>query len=775
MNAQLIVSVTAVVLCVAITIAVFFALNGDSNAASYNYRVSFSTKWVNDWDGAVAGTGSGTVVVNSGVQSFTYTQGTHVHVQEADGFAYISQDTGATFDCMGDLGSLDYGSATPQAVASSLTTISSWPPDTDPDFSCAAGEDIHSVNSWDTDYFICSTGGVPSTVFTNTFRSTATSYEMHKTEAYPGVTVPSSATVNLNQCSDRYNVAGCSVGGFDFEAPKFCCESLAAVYAGTGDSCQKYDACFGSCSNNVPSSYQEGSEFTTLCASAESTFLTACATNPNRILSGTSTNWRDELKPPHAMKFAPKRAANPKKVDMEIRLREATESNIEAEKGRRDLRETNRIRLVEQHGEDFHRHLSEEEVERRLAAVNVCFMHGMGCADDCHKTDYWGDMASVLGLSSSKVHYMNTDSKYCDYTKSGSSSWSKCKGSSASSFISSSGSLNNGVSKGSRGSLPVQYKRFIDMNDCNVIFAHSMGNPTMAELINKLNGGSVGSYGWYNSNGPMRGSQAAHVVYEYCNDDIDWWDWGSYALWGVASAMGYCGSGSNAHNALTSMRPTGKDRTTRGTKTSCSLTNTRGCGSHYEKHYAKAYGLASSSQSYHNCGKGAKCKSAVYSDSGNIKTTGGGYSGIKGAMCGNGNGYGLGGGADGDGHAKNIALRGIHALTDYGEGSDGMVGYSSCKILNKSFGTHWKYTWYESNQSHLDGTCFTSEGSTTKEMPCSWFKWRVKNAGVRRSLEEGEGCGGWKNEANGKCTAWNTGGWCSNLGVQVLCPCTCEA
>ena len=42
-NASLIVSVTAMVLCVAITVAVYFAMSGDENAASYNYKVSFTS------------------------------------------------------------------------------------------------------------------------------------------------------------------------------------------------------------------------------------------------------------------------------------------------------------------------------------------------------------------------------------------------------------------------------------------------------------------------------------------------------------------------------------------------------------------------------------------------------------------------------------------------------------------------------------------------------------------------------------------------------------
>jgi hypothetical protein len=398
-------------------------------------------------------------------------------------------------------------------------------------------------------------------------------------------------------------------------------------------------------------------------------------------------------------------------------------------------------------------------------------MHGMGCEDNCHGTDYWGDMASKIGVASANVHYINTNSKYCDYKNSG----GFCSGAASTSFIDNNGNFDHNVGKESRGSLPAQFKRFIDVKGCNLIFAHSMGNPVMNELIDNLGslagGGSASDYEWYDSNGPMRGSMAAHVVYQYCKDSIKWWDFGSYAVYGVAKGMGYCGSGSTAHNALASMRPTGKNGWhERGEcpshKTGCPLSRTTGCGSHDEKHSEHGYGVNAMNNYQYGCGKGCNRWHNICTDNGDIKTGSTGYAHIKGSMCGNGGGYGLGHEANSAvGVGKNVALAGIHALTDYGEGSDGMVGFTSCQVLGKSYGGSPSSEHYNSDQTHQDGTCMTGDGAAQNKKPCSWFREMAKGV---------SNCGGHTNEANGNCALYKSVGYCSHHSwVISVCPCTC--
>ncbi|GMI11782.1 hypothetical protein TrVE_jg8631 [Triparma verrucosa] len=65
MNATLVISVTAVVMAIAITIAVFFKITGDADAHLNNYKVSFTTEHSYP-DGTVYATGSGTIVDSIG-------------------------------------------------------------------------------------------------------------------------------------------------------------------------------------------------------------------------------------------------------------------------------------------------------------------------------------------------------------------------------------------------------------------------------------------------------------------------------------------------------------------------------------------------------------------------------------------------------------------------------------------------------------------------------------------------------------------------------------
>ena len=182
-------------------------------------------------------------------------------------------------------------------------------------------------------------------------------------------------------------------------------------------------------------------------------------------------------------------------------------------------------------------------------------MHGMGCTDNCGPSEYWGGSYMSKLAPNAKHFYVNTNSKYCDF-KPGS-----CAGTVKATVDDGSGGkkINTGLDKAQRGPLVEQYKKFIDDNQCNVIIAHSMGNPVMAKVVETYGN----DYKWYDSAGPMRGSTAASVVYEYCNVDIAWTDFlgvrgvEKLLMKALTSGMGYCGTGGDQHNALISMMPHG--------------------------------------------------------------------------------------------------------------------------------------------------------------------------------------------------------------------------
>ncbi|GMI07744.1 hypothetical protein TrLO_g11538 [Triparma laevis f. longispina] len=88
---------------------------------------------------------------------------------------------------------------------------------------------------------------------------------------------------------------------------------------------------------------------------------------------------------------------------------------------------------------------------------------------------------------------------------------------------------------------------FIDHHDCNVIIAHSMGNPTMAEVYRMS--GNDAKYMWYDTDGPMKGSTTATGAK-------------AIVMKGLTVGMGYAGTGMDTHNAVRSIVPTATSKWT---------------------------------------------------------------------------------------------------------------------------------------------------------------------------------------------------------------------
>lgn len=858
MHASIVVSVTVLVIAVAACIAVFFALRGGEDAASYHYKVTFTTDYHHP-DGTSYSNGEGTVVVNKGVQSFIYNDHTKgrdtINVQEESGLTYQSGEPGV-FNCLGDLGGIDYTSATPAAVADSLVE------DSHPE--CSSEENSYTVNLFDADFYICATAaGVPTTVRADNFVGTVTSFEVSKTTAFEGVKVPTTyaggdVTVNTDFCESNTELSTCQIDGDYFpdgiEMDNFCCASANAwvqhfeTDASLND-CQVFDSCFGGCSgmfqnlldkatdanDDTGNADEMRSKYDSYCALFDKgTVADSCATSTDRrrTLLTSGEDWRlRDLKEGNKVE---KIQANARMVSAEERASEKEALDLTMEEEALRVAAVNRRKLVAEHGEDFHRHLSAEDVERRLTTKIVCFMHGMGGHDIMwgdsgnDANEYWGEenlRKTVASVTDAKnIFYINTNSKYCDFTAGNS-----CTGAAAALVSgrvreSSPGDdgiglqINTGLAAGARGSLPNQFKEFIDRNGCNTIIAHSMGNPTMATIYEtcKNNPSSTcnkADYEWYNSAGPMRHSQAAGVVKEYCDLNMRWYDYFSFkgvadaALKLVVNGMGYCGTGTDAHRALHSLVP--QDQGSHDAYTGvCGASFFGGgpdCrddngtpnngvkqGSHWQRGsnvksnwFKKKTGRQSNGRS---CGKGcwhswftdlfknvceATCDNCC-KDAGplinDISTDG-----ILGSACGtSGYGFGVKGmpfGPSG-GNIQNMGLALIEKITDYGEKSDGMVSWSSCAVKG-SFGTSSSNNNYKPSASHLDTTGYTGDGVSPNNAMVQWFKKRIQNNSVRRNLAEVDCATEYLENEN--CSKWVEGGHAGHPWVQAQCPCSAAA
>jgi hypothetical protein len=856
MNATLVISVTAVVMAIAITIAVFFKITGDADAHLNNYKVSFTTEHSYP-DGTVYATGSGTIVVNAGVQSFTYTDNSsgQTTLQEDSGLTFVSQDDGANFACAGDMGGINYASATPQAVASSVVEE-----DNSMLMICGDGEALYTLTAYETDFMICTTAaGEPVKVLSSeNFVGTVTSFEMSKDEAFAPVTVPDSAEVNVDFCEVATSpVSTCTItaGGGEgagesdvVDISEMCCSALNAwqTYEIDGSStamgdCEAFDLCAGKCGSYLEGVWHlidasaEDDETKAEAATAKADFDAYCALQDLGALgqacedSGRRALLFDDLENKHwrervsVVASKPMQQANPMIVSKEEKESNTVLNNLAHEERNLRVSAINRRRLIAEHGEDFHRHLSSDEIERKLSEKKVCFMHGMGGTD--HAPDaYWGVDAIKALAPSADIHWITTNSKYCDFWDSNSHSHSKCSGDVPGNFLDSNGQVNHGNAAGSRGSLPRQYKAFIDHHECNVIFAHSMGNPTMAEVV-RLYGND---YKWYDTQGPMKGSTAAAVVADYTG--MPWVSWTSFfsvkgfrnvLMKALVSGMGYAGTGNDKHNALYSMIPTStskwaanhgscvNDAISWNSAASCS---DRAGGSHLQVTTVKTKWFEISEKQTRNVQQQVKkcqkkwwkfwcwfetiwvavdewifssvCKvEGTCEDAGETKIS---AAGVLGALCGQGSGLGLGTPINGwfgqtGGDWQNIGLWAIHAITGYGELSDGMVGWTSCtKPIEeaqgaKSWSGSYTSNWYAGDMSHLDGTGFSGDSSISSKKPNHWFaamigKPTAGSCSYSAYYETRHSYGGHSNY----CDYWKQHGYCGwHSWVQAQCPCAC--
>jgi hypothetical protein len=862
MNASLVISVTFTVLAVAVAIAVFFKIYGD-NAADHSYKVSFRTHHFEGSSRTDYAEGHGTIVVNDGVQSFTYTDvsfgKTTVTLQEESGIVYRSSDEGATFVCAGDVGGVNYASATPQNVATSLVEI---PEEVVKNLKiCDDNEKGHAVNAFETDWTICSSDGIPSKVISgNHFEAFVESFDVRKDGThFDPITVPVSAEVNIDFCEDVISPQEeCAIESSDIDdnqettimVTSKCCNALNAwdmhsnydSDMAIGD-CEAFSLCVSSCGDIVKGAnfgmivIGEDEEFgdpdllaaglagnadlESFCALQDIAALAqGCEDSGNRVLEvDDSRHWRDRIN----VKVEPKMHAKPKIISKEERKLMRETGKLEHEERELRIKRINRRRLVEKYGENFHRHLQSSDVEAALNQKNVCFMHGMGGVD--HEADeYWGvehyaSALSELSISGvdpdTQVHYISTNSKYCDFwgerpsdeTAEFTSGLGTCTDAELVSqgVLDTSGQVDDAIPAGKRGSLPSQFKTFIDHHQCNIIFAHSMGNPTMAEVYNKCRDDDncdEEKYQWYDTQGPIKGSTAAGVVVDYSDETLEWKfkdNWFSMqglkvaAINAIVGAMGYDGQGELRHNALHSMVPhdtkkwsTNDDRP--DVTQSCfmqafqwssvakcppynSLLGSSDGGKHlivhsaedrwYPTTYKKVWKEIKEKKSYNHCSgkwwswfcyvktffvlawdyvdvidKGEVCRVvAECEDAGKDKVD---AIGVIGALCGAGEGYGLGVGnwmgfgesnKETGGDLQNLGLVAIHYLTDYGEKSDGMVGWTSCSKPLKNAGRasedDWSGSpsskWYKGDMSHLDGTGFSGDGALSSQQPNKWF------------------------------------------------------
>ena len=783
------------------------------------------------------------------VQSFTYTDiGVSTSVQEDSGIAYLSTDGGATYMCAGDLGGFDYASATPQAAASSLFQEDSILAD----LVCADGEDMHTLTAFETDWQVCSSGGTPTKILAgDNYEGIVTSFEMSKDTAFDSVKVPESAEVNVDFCeTPTSEVKSCAIAGdggnIDIDVSEMCCSALNAWQEFEIDGsttamadCEAFDLCAGKCGSLLEGVFhvQEASgddediadaasakaDYESFCALQDlGTIGQACEDSGRRnLLFDDNKHWRERIDIHDKIK--PKVDSNLKIITKEERILMSEQNNLAHEERNLRVRELNRRKLVEKHGEDFHRKLSSDDVERQLSAKKVCFMHGMGGVD--HAPDaYWGVDAIKALAPNADIHWITTNSKYCDFWDSNDHSHSKCSGDVPGNFLDSNGQVNHANSAGARGSLPRQYKAFIDHHECNVIFAHSMGNPTMAEVV-RLYGDN---YKWYDTQGPMKGSTAAAVVADYTG--MPWVSWTSFfsvkgfknaLMKALVSGMGYAGTGNDKHNALYSMIPTSTSKwaanhgscvsDTVSWNSAASCSNKAG-GSHLQVTTVKTKWFEVSEKQTRNVQQQVKkcqkkwwkfwcwfetiwvavdewifssvCKvEGTCEDAGETKIS---AAGVLGALCGQGSGLGIGTPINGwfgqtGGDWQNIGLWAIHAITGYGELSDGMVGWTSCtKPIeeaqgSKSWSGSYTSNWYAGDMSHLDGTGFSGDSGVSSKKPNHWFAAMIgKPAGgscSRSSFYETHYSFG---VYSNYCDYWKQHGYCGwHSWVQAQCSCAC--
>jgi hypothetical protein len=386
--------------------------------------------------------------------------------------------------------------------------------------------------------------------------------------------------------------------------------------------------------------------------------------------------------------------------------------------------------------------------------------------------------------------------------------------------------INHLIPKTQRGSLPNQAKAFIDANECNVIFAHSMGNLIMGEVYKNYGN----DYKWYDMAGPMRGSYQTAAVLGICEQEHNWSDylnplnWGAASVQAVASMMGYCdddfaaleylvphptkqwpaqaygcltpGAGpycvaSNAPGGATHPGFVGQiDQSTFGTHYFDSTTQIetctescgdvvdwgscgwRGCNTNFFCNLSCAWSTVTSSV----CEERATCR-----DDGELLNNLNGYINSPGWNAGrsfsNPNGVDVTDGVlgticgDGDGNGiggaldhEKYGLMLFHTYVEFGQHSDGMVPASSC-MIGQNYGTNSNNANYHTPLNHADLTGRNGDGAHGHQKTNAWMVNMINTPAcvpADHYYENNGSCAGWKDYY----CPWHA--W-----VQQECPCTC--
>ena len=330
----------------------------------------------------------------------------------------------------------------------------------------------------------------------------------------------------------------------------------------------------------------------------------------------------------------------------------------------------------------FHAH-SQAAHQRRLLAnrdKHVCFLHGMGGDANSaagfagplrqnavqdkpqhanmagNGAAYWGDLAAQLGHPADKIHVIAVDTT--------SRGW------------------NNLADFSVSPQLQDVYYEYVRFYQCDVVFAHSMGNTILAGLA-----GRGKPVRWYELQGPMRGSTSARLAADICGSKA--FNAAAYAakLLGVADAckaasLGYC-----AGAVVFGVPPTG-------------------CVGR-----ASIRSLAASPES---C-TGTSC---LFADGGTMSLSAPNDSTfapfILGRLCGN-SAYGSGG-FDG------VGLAAIAALGGYTSASDGMVEMDTCApVSTAGFAESPLSTLYAGGMNHADGTGRYGDSAMGTRQPITWM------------------------------------------------------
>jgi len=199
-----------------------------------------------------------------------------------------------------------------------------------------------------------------------------------------------------------------------------------------------------------------------------------------------------------------------------------------------------------------------------------------------------------------------------------------------------------------------------------IIFAHSMANVILADAIqNGICSIDVNTTSWYETQGSLLGSKAAHTIRNICRHihDGNWpSDLNPLLMKWVITKAGYCIPGTNhSYPVYDTLDPS----------------------------FEKLKGLSKIAKQY-----------------------------VKGALCGN-SAFGLT-------TTYSLPLSLFSMYTSYDEDNDAIVPWTSCDKGNGDYSEHYSNLYYSARVNHADGTCRNGNGwwGATRR-PCSWFTDKV--------------------------------------------------